>query len=201
MQRETRNLTKEECAQVVLLQEEGYSYRIIGERYGVSHTTISRIIRRYRETGNHSRRRGQGRHRATTRVHDRFVRLCALRQRFVTCRSLQAQLQEVHGLEICTETVRKRLREDDLLCRIPARCPMLTVHHRRDRLNFARNHVNWLEDNWAQILFTDESRFCLHNCDRRIRVYRRPNERYAQCNITNTTLFGGGSLMVWGVYL
>ncbi|CAH1379209.1 unnamed protein product, partial [Tenebrio molitor] len=31
-----------------------------------------------------------------------------------------------------------------------------------------------------------------------MRVYRRPGERYAQCNIVPTVMFGGGSVMVWG---
>jgi hypothetical protein len=31
-----------------------------------------------------------------------------------------------------------------------------------------------------------------------MRVYRRPGERYVQCNITQTVSYGGGSIMVWG---
>jgi hypothetical protein len=34
--------------------------------------------------------------------------------------------------------------------------------------------------------------------DRRVRVYKRPGERYAQCNIVGTVSHGGGSVMVWG---
>lgn len=198
MERESRNLTREECAQAVILVEEGWSYRRIGQRFGVSHTSVSRILQRYRETGEHSRRPGQGRNRATNAIQDRFLRLSALRQRFVTASCLQSQLLEVEGVRVSTETVRQRLREANLRPRIPARGPALTVDHRRARLNFARNHVGWLEADWERVLFTDESRFCLYNCDRRVRVYRRPNERYAQCNFMNTTLFGGGSVMVWG---
>jgi hypothetical protein len=28
--------------------------------------------------------------------------------------------------------------------------------------------------------------------------YRRPGERYAQCNFVTKESFGGGSIMVWG---
>lgn len=198
MQRDSRNLTRDECAQAVVLVEEGWSYRRIAGRFGVSHTSVSRMLQRYRETGNHTRRAGQGRHRATTPVQDRFLRISTLRQRFVTTRMLQSQFQDVEGARISIETIRQRLKEANLQPRIPARGPALTVDHRRARLNFATEHVNWVEADWEQVLWTDESRFCLYTCDRRVRVFRRPNERYAQCNFMNTTLFGGGSVMVWG---
>ncbi|XP_072392409.1 uncharacterized protein [Diabrotica undecimpunctata] len=179
MQRESRNLTNEECAQIVVLHEEGWSYRHLGERFGVHHISVSRMMERYRETGSHCRRPVQGRHRVTTSVQDRFLRLRTLRQRFVTTRSLQSQLEDVHNIRISCETVRQRLKEGNLVNRIPARGPALTVAHRRKRLEFVRNHIHWLEAGWNRVLFTDESRFCLYNCDRRIRVYRRQNERYA----------------------
>jgi transposase len=44
---------------------EGYSHRALVQRFGVSQSTISRVMQRCRETGDHVRRPGQGRHRAT----------------------------------------------------------------------------------------------------------------------------------------
>jgi transposase len=198
MQRENRNLTRDECAQAVVLAEEGWSYRRIGERFGVSHTSVSRMVQRYRETGDYIRRVGQGRHRTTTPAQDRFLRVLTLRQRFVTTRMLQSQLENVEGIRISIETIRQRLRKDNLQPRIPVRGPAIPMNNRRTRLHFAREHHNWVVADWENVLWTDESRFCLYTCDRRVRVFRRPNERYAQCNFMNTTLFGGGSVMVWG---
>ncbi|XP_072375814.1 uncharacterized protein [Diabrotica undecimpunctata] len=145
MERESRNLTNEECAQIVVFPEEGWSYRHLGERFGVPHTSVSRMMERYRETGSHSRRPEQDRHRVTTSVQDRFLRLSTLRQRFVITRSLQSQLVDVHNVRISYETVRQRLKKGNLVNRIPVRGPALTVAHRRERLEFARNHIHWLE--------------------------------------------------------
>ena len=47
-------------------------------------------------------------------------------------------------------------------------------------------------------MFSDESRFVLERHDGRIRVYRRPHERYAHNCIRDALKFGGGSIMVWG---
>ncbi|KAF2891395.1 hypothetical protein ILUMI_14778 [Ignelater luminosus] len=72
MKRESRNLTNGECVQIVVLHE-SRSYRRLGERFGVSHTSVSRMMERHRETGNHSRRPGRGRRPVTTPVQDRYL--------------------------------------------------------------------------------------------------------------------------------
>jgi hypothetical protein len=47
-------------------------------------------------------------------------------------------------------------------------------------------------------MFSNESRFLLERHDGRIRVYRRPHERYAHNYIREALNFSGGSIMVWG---
>ena len=47
-------------------------------------------------------------------------------------------------------------------------------------------------------MFTDESRFSIQFIDGRVRVYRRPRERFADVNVRQCHRFGGGSVMVWG---
>lgn len=198
MERQTRNLTRDECVMATTLIQEGMGYRAVGRRLGVTHSTILRIFRRFQETNDHNRRRGQGRTRGTTAIHDRFLQLNALRQRFVTSRQLRVQLNTAHNIYVSVSTVRRRLAERNLRFRIPARGPRLNADHIRARLQFAREHVNWAAEDWERVLFTDETRFCLYSNDRRVRVIRRPNERYSQCNIRQTELFNGGSVMFWG---
>ena len=65
------------------------------------------------------------------------------------------------------------------------------------RLAWARDHVTWTQDDWAPVLFTDESRFCVDFTDRRARVWRMPNERFAPVCVAEHDRFGGGSVMVW----
>ncbi|KAF2889936.1 hypothetical protein ILUMI_16237 [Ignelater luminosus] len=113
MKCESRNLTNGECVQIVVLHE-GWRYRRLRERFGISHTSVSRMMERYKETGNHSRRPGQGRRRVTKPVQDRFLRLRILRQRYVTTRSLQSKLEDVHNVRISCRTVRQRLKEGNL---------------------------------------------------------------------------------------
>ena len=66
------------------------------------------------------------------------------------------------------------------------------------RLRWCRQHVHWNLNMWRNVMFSNESRFCLRQLDRGVEVWRRRGERYAVCCIDRVTSFGGGSVMVWG---
>ncbi|GBL82593.1 hypothetical protein AVEN_164457-1, partial [Araneus ventricosus] len=52
-------------------------------------------------------------------------------------------------------------------------------------------------DQWATVLFTDESRFSLNTDSRRTFIWREPGNRYLPSNVREIYHYGGGGLMVW----
>ena len=192
------SLSLENCVMAVTLMEEGRSQRYIADRLGVTQSAVSYVLKRYRENRDHQRRPGQGRRRVTNAVQDRYMVQQVLRNRTLTAPELQNVVRRTYGIQISSNTIRRRLRGRNLTPRIPARGPRLTAEHRRNRLQFARMHVNWEPADWSRVLFSDETRFSLYHSDRRVRVYRRPGERYAQCNFVENIRHGGGSVMFWG---
>lgn len=192
------DLSVAQVSKAVTLIEIGRSYKEVAQTLQVSKSVIFRIVRRYRQTGEYTRRAGQGRKRVTSARDDRFMTSSVLRNRTLTSSEVRSTLQDVRQVTISTKTVRRRLKEAGIKSYLPARGPLLTTDHRVARANFARSYQSWNDDDWGKILFTDESRFCLKPDDRRVKVWRRPGERYAQCNIVGRESYGGGSVMVWG---
>jgi len=78
------------------------------------------------------------------------------------------------------------------------KAPLLQRRHRVARLGFAREHENWKNDQWANVWFTDESRFCVNSIDDRERLYCRQGKQDEQFYFTPTTSYGGGLVMAWG---
>ena len=193
-----RQLSSEEVARGVQLLEEGHTQRDVAARLHVSRSVVARFWRRFQETGQYVRRHGQGRQRMTTQNQDRYIHITCRRNRHDSARSVRNQFQNAHNMPISTQTIRNRLHEGNLYARRPEIRPRLTAQHRRLRLDFSRNHVNWRLHNWQSVLFTDESRFTVSSNDRRNRVWRGPGERFHAENIVETARFGDGSVMVWG---
>ena len=129
MQRAKRNLNRDECVANVALSNEGLTNRELGRRFGVSYITVCRVLQRFVETKDHTRRLGQGKQRATNSVEDRFLKLGTLRERFTTALSLQIKLTKVHGTAVSHKTIRRRLRASNLRPQVAATCPRLSVDH------------------------------------------------------------------------
>lgn len=191
-------LSPEQVARALALIEDGHSQRNAARTLNVPETTLRDAIRRYYETGLCTRKQGSGRPRKTDATDDRFLTLYALRNRTATASETSFQIRRARNVVISPDTVRRRLAEANLRPRVPATGPLLTKQHKRARLTFARAHQHWEQNDWENILFTDESRYNVFASDGRIRVYRRPGERYAPCNITGEVQYGGGSVHVWG---
>ena len=71
---------------------------------------------------------------------------------------------------------------------------VLTALHRAARSQLAQQHFRWGQQQWAQVLFSDESRFNLSHHDGQIRVFRRRGERFADNCLIERDRFGGGSV-------
>ncbi|GBL90951.1 hypothetical protein AVEN_272399-1, partial [Araneus ventricosus] len=102
-----------------------------------------------------------GRPRVATPAEDRFLALSARRRRSTTVPQLVADHFVASGRRISTTTVRRRLHNAGLYARRPVECVPLNGRQRRARLCWAREHVSWTRQQWASVLFTDESRFTL----------------------------------------
>ena len=135
----------------------------------------------------------RSRGRIITQAQDRFIHLRHLRNRKIPATRTAAATIGTHNRPISSQTVINRLRERGK-ARRPYVGPVLTPRHRIARLQWCRAHRRWLARQWHEVLFSDESRFCLEKADGR----RRTGERYADACVLEANRYRGGSVMVLG---
>ena len=83
----------------VVLVEEGYSYRDVGTRLGISHKTVFRLVKKHRETGSIVDKPGSGRPTVTTEREDRILVRKSLGDRRLTSSELRAKMEDDHGVQ------------------------------------------------------------------------------------------------------
>ncbi|GFY05020.1 transposable element Tc1 transposase [Trichonephila clavipes] len=144
-----------------------------------------------------SRRREGGRVRSTTPAEDRYIVLSAKRNRRTTAQQVANQFLAASGKQISQKTVARRLSGGELYARRPVVCVPLTRQQRTARFQWCREHHNWTEQDWACVLFSDESRFSLSSDCRRQLIWRESGTAYRPENIQEKDRYPTCSIMVW----
>ncbi|GFX80703.1 transposable element Tcb2 transposase [Trichonephila clavipes] len=119
------------------------------------------------------------------------------RNRRTTVQQVGNQFLASSGKQMSRKIVARRLRGGGLYARRPIVCVPLTRQHRTARLQWCREHHNWTEQDWACVLFSDESRFSLSSDCRRQLIWRESGTAYRPENIQEKDRYATCSIMVW----
>ncbi|GFV64933.1 transposable element Tcb2 transposase [Trichonephila clavipes] len=163
--------------------EEGRKITDVAREFDIAHSVVSRQWKSIKTTGMCSRRHGGGRVRSTRRLQKTDI-------------SSYQQKEQAHHSSAGGKSVSCCFRKADLpknwcqtfeggglYARRPVVCVPLTRQQRTVRLQWCRAHHNWTEQDWACVLFSDESRFSLSSDCRRQLIWRESGIAYRLENI------------------
>lgn len=196
----TAEISIEKRVKITVLHEEGYSLRKICERTGVSYGGVHAIVSKYKTTGLIKNIQRPGRPKITTAAEDRKIIITSKRNRFKTAPIIAAEMNKHRERKLSTTTVKRRLIAIGLNGRVAAKKPLLRPKNSKKRLQFAKDHLNWTQEDWAKVLWSDESKFEIFSTKRRVYVRRFKHERASKQCIVPTVKHGGGNVMVWGCF-
>lgn len=192
-------LTPRKKAVILALSKEGLSSRSIGLRVDIAHSSVVRLLQKFRSQGTVERKRGSGRRKKTTAGDDRVLRRLSMTNRRLTSTALRSEWVTHTRVEVSARTVRRRLFNMGLKAYRPRKKPLLTVAMRKNRLAWSKEHAVWTLDDWKKVIFSDESKFNIHGSDGIKYVRRMPHEAYSpQC--LDLTVKHPLSVMVWGCF-
>jgi transposase len=120
-----RKLTIPERWQAVGMHNGGFSHRRVADNFRVNHSTIVRLMQRFRQTGNATDRPRAGRPRKMTPKEDLLITRRARQRPFSTAGALRSNL--AFGGHIITRTVIRRLIHQGMRGRRPIKLPQLTL--------------------------------------------------------------------------
>ncbi|KFM65075.1 Transposable element Tcb1 transposase, partial [Stegodyphus mimosarum] len=174
-----------------------YAAMEIGSRFGRNRTTVMRICDSWMQKRTTDRRVRSHPSQYTTSRDDRNIVRMAVTDRSVTSRTVAQHIQSVTHYPVSARTIRRRLQQSVLSARRPRLRLPLTQNHRCLRRQWWDERRTWTAE-WNEIVFTDESRFCLQHHDGRNQVWRHRGERMLNSYVMHRHTGPVPGIMLWG---
>ncbi len=184
---------------IVDIYQSRKGYKAISKALGLQRTTIRAIIHKWRKFGTVVNLPRSGRlTKITPRAQRRLIQE-VIKEPRTTSKELQASLASIK-ISVHDSTIRKILGKNDIHGRVPRQKTLLTKKNTKTRLTFAKKYIDYPQDFWANILWTNETIVELFGRCVSCYIWHKTNTEFHKKNIIPTVKHGGGSVMVWGCF-
>ena len=170
MERHAKNIALR--GMIVGLSESGVSPTEIAAEVGLSRATVYRWLKRWQEEHTLEDRPRPGQSRITTAAEDQRIVDDVLTHPFTNAVATRDRLQ----LPVSANLIRRRLHENEIHHRTPAKKQKLTDRHHQLRLQFSQQYLDEGLDYWSRVIFSDEKTFA-STSHGKIHCWRRNNAR------------------------
>ncbi|GFU45347.1 transposable element Tc1 transposase [Trichonephila clavipes] len=177
-------LSEFERGLIIGMKTAGWSTCRVAGQVDRSECAVRNCWEQWTRKGTHAWKTGSGATRKTTRREDRKIVRKALVDPTVTRSMIRADV----GVAIIPQTISRHLAEANLKSKRPFHALPITPEHRQLRLQWCQARSMWNVTDWQKVVFSDESRYVLGTDDNRVRVWRRPGERYNSPTLFYVTL-------------
>jgi transposase len=168
-----KRLTRDQRRDILLLRRQGHTYQYIADFLHVSHGAVQYTCKKRQATPQH---KNAGRPPRLSNEEADKVEEFVTRSK-ATRRMTYLQIAEAlwpEG-EVGAESVRYALHKRGYRRRFALRKPPISERNRIARLEWAREHIHWTEEQWYQVLWSDET-WVTGGRHRRTLITQKPGE-------------------------
>ncbi|KAK3507554.1 hypothetical protein QTP70_028460, partial [Hemibagrus guttatus] len=196
----TKELSKDTRNKIVDLHQAGKTESAIGKQLAVKNSTVGAIIRKWKTYKTTDNRPRSGALRKISPLGVKMITRTVSKNPRTARGDLVNDLQRA-GTKVTKATISNTLRRQGLKSCSARRVPLLKPVHVRAHLKFAREHLDDAEEDWENVIWSDETKIELFGKNSTCRVWRRKNAELHPKNTIPTVKHGGGNIMLWAVFL
>ena len=182
---------------VILLHLDGKGYKKIAQILSMPVPSVQSIVMKFKKNGVVVNLPRSGRLSLLNDRTRKYITRQIRANRRLSPEDLRDDLMDNLQLSVCVQTIRNAPHEKQLFGRAARKKPCISKINKSKRLQYARDHLDWTTEDWQRVMFTDESKFNLHQSDGRVYVWRHVGEEFDD-ECIKTTFKGSVGVMVWG---
>jgi transposase len=179
---------------IVKYLQEGHSTRETAKKVGVSQPTVYRVANRV-FPDRVVEKKGR------PLKMSRRDKLYCVRQITTggkrTAVEVRNALENDVGVSVNSNTVRRTLKNAGLGAIIKPKKPHLSSKNVKERLAWARAHLDWTMDDWQRVVWSDETKIDRFGSDGARYAWVRDGERLQPGHVRMTVKHGGGNIKLW----
>jgi transposase len=188
-----KKISKKTISKIIALKQKKISHSEVSKRLELSISTVKKYCK---ENEVEARKSKEGRRRKLSSETKKDLIGKYKRNNLQFLSDGKADLAKKFGVTVCRQTVKNYLKKDGLKCFKKRSKPELSEINVSKRLKFAEQFSEFSYFQWKDVLWTDESKYCLIK-GKEIYWNRRPVPLKEE-NIKRTKKFNGESIIVWG---
>ena len=173
----------------------GESTRKVADKHNVSQSNVARIAKGIKEDLPKFK---NGRPGKVSEQSKRYLVQGIISNKFSTAVEATKDLKDNLGVDVTPNRVREILNERGLKGIIKKKKPLLTLKHRKSRMEFVNKYEHWTEDDWMRVIWSDETKINLFGSNGIKWGWKKDNMSLDPRILSQTIKHGGGNLMVWG---
>jgi transposase len=191
-------LTDIEKGEIIVLSKTN-SHGNISRELALPRRTVSSFLGRVETRHSPYNLLHPGRPRKTSNAFDRWLVRAALTETSLPLK----EFHSITNIPVSEQTVRRRLRENGIRKWRALKRPLLNKEQARKRLEWAKAHRHWTVEDWAKVVWSDESAIQKDSDTRTVWVWRHQNkaEKYMPKNVLPKARDGRLSQMMWGCFV
>lgn len=195
-----KELTVFERGMIIGLHKGDHGASDISRILGIPRSTCQNVIKKYDEKGLTDTLPRSGRPALLTEREERALIHQVKENRKNSIEEITESFNQLNLTPISISTSRRILHKYDYFGRIGKRKPFVSENNRQKRLKWCRERKFWNEE-WDNIIWSDESRYLLFENDGQQWVWREPHEKYDVDCLVPTVKSGNNGVMIWGCFV
>ena len=154
--------TPSKVSRIIDRRRQGQSQEEIAKSIGIHRTTISRILKRYKQSGDVYHVNPK-----TGHPHKMEIQECQIVAQMLSWveAANATEVQKKAFPDVSAHMIRRRLKEQGLLCHVRRSKPYISPANKEKRRLWVMQHAGWTVEDWKRVVFLDESKFMLFKSD------------------------------------